>query len=55
MMLTMAMPAFAGNAYARGQYNTNLGYSQDGGGDNQNVFAGTKNYGWSYAKGDGRN
>ena len=57
MMLTMAMPAFAGNAYARGQNNSNWGYFQNGysGGDAQNDFAGSKNYGWSYAWGDGRN
>jgi hypothetical protein len=29
MMLTMAMPAFAGNAYARGQNDTNRGFFQN--------------------------
>jgi hypothetical protein len=29
MTLTMAMPAFAGNAYARGQDNSNPGFTQN--------------------------
>jgi hypothetical protein len=29
MMLAMAMPAFAGNAYARGQDNSNRGFDQN--------------------------
>jgi hypothetical protein len=57
MMLTMAMPAFAGNAYARGQNNSNYGSFHNDfiAGDHQNNFAGSKNYGYSLAYGDFRN
>jgi hypothetical protein len=54
VVLTAAPAAFAnpGNGNSQG---TNRGTSQNNSGDSQNDFAGSKNYGWSYAKGDSLN
>jgi len=53
MVVVMAAPAFAGQA--KGQSNSNGEFTQNGHGDVQNDVAGSKNYGWSYAKGDDNN
>jgi hypothetical protein len=51
VVLTAAPAALATPGKGNSQ-GTNYGTSRNASGDSQNDFAGTKNYGWSYAKGD---
>jgi hypothetical protein len=52
IVVLTAAPAALANPGKGNSQGTNHGTSQNNWGDSQNDFAGSKNYGWSYAKGD---